>query len=160
MKKYIVVLMFLIGLLPVTVNAEEVDKFACDNAPYEFMLAHRGVGLDRIYALGEPGNRNKYIGQVLDFCNRKDIRCDGYIIGDTFFTEDDKETIRMNYPTFSILVNNKDVFDLLVKNGFAHVIDHGYYLYERSYHNSRFLTPAFIAIKFSQVGLLEYLIKD
>ena len=163
MKKTIAITLFLVTLLSVGLKADdEIDDFTCDNAPYVYLIAKKNYNAEREYLFGLPDNRGIYKEEAVDYC-RKDIRpCDRGTgeFRDVFFEDNWWETVAINYPTFALLLNNKEVFEYLTTvGGYGELIDNGLYKVEKEWNNSEFMTQAHLAIRFGQVGILKYLIK-
>ena len=151
--------MFAIVLLPISASA--LDENYCDNAVYyEYYNKFNGqtISPDLIYAMGTREKRGIYKKEMLNYC----ATTTGYKACDRRFygrDRDGSDRLDMNMPSFLILINNRALFDALVKEGgYGYLIDNGIYDIENKGGNDEYLTPALLAVREGQVGTLKYLI--
>ena len=167
MKRYKIIVVFLLMALPLFVQAEDIDKFVCDNAPYEYFVEHlsdwdkgEGKRKENLYLLGTKDNRAIYKQEAFKFCEEFKY-CTYRLKGHYYFGYELEDYVALNYPTFALFLNNKELFEAFInRDEFRFLLDNGLAQAETHYENSHFYTQALLAVRYSQVGILEYLIEN
>ena len=167
MKKYLAIILLSVMTLPVlSLKAYSISDTECDNMPYEYFIAH-STKIDNTedrhlkYLVGEKNHRGKYKQEALDYCATTK-RCAYVYDEENFFGNIPLEdSVEVNYPTFALFLNNIEVFEALIKDGgLSFLIDDGIYGAKYNRMNSYFETPALLAVRYSQVGILKYLLEN
>lgn len=167
MKKYLAVILLSVISLPMfALKAYSISDTECDNIPYEYFIVHSTKTAEPEhrqlkYLVGERNNRGKYKQEALDYCKETQY-CPYSVDWENFFGNKPLEdAVEVNYPTFALFLNNKIIFEALIKEGgLDYLIDDGLYAAQYNYMNSYFETPALLAVRYSQVGILKYLLKN
>ena len=146
-----------------SITAYGISDEECDNIPYEYFITH-STKIEKNpqlkYLVGERNNRGKYKQEAIAYCRER--YCEYSLDWENFFGNIPLEdAVAVNYPTFALFLNNKEIFEALVKYGdFGFLLDDGIYGAELNYMNSYFETPALLAVRYSQVGILKYLLEN
>lgn len=162
--KYILPVL-LILLLPVGLiarDSRDLEKFCDDvvfNETYKSYHGKDGVVYSVKYTMGEIDNRGEYIDDVLGwYCASHDCS-EGLFGGMTIFGD---MTYYYNMPTFALYLNNKELFEALL-NKFPEMmdlVDNGFNASKPNLSNGEFATPALLAVKEGQIGVLKYLVTN
>lgn len=164
MKKYLAVILLSVMALPIfTLKAYSISDAECDNMPYEYFVTHSKKKDEKplLYLVGENGNKGKYKQEALEYCS--ETKHCPYVYDQEFFFGDYplEDSVEVNYPTFALFLNNKVIFEALItEGGLGFLIDDGIYGANFNRMNGYFETPALLAVRYSQVGILKYLLKN
>ena len=165
MKIRYILPVLLIALLPSMIMArdsKDLEKY-CDNIVFNetYKLYHdkEGILYSIRYTMGDIDNRGKYIDEVLGwYCESHDCS-EGAFGGMTIFGN---MTYYYNMPTFALYLNNKELFEALL-NKFPEMkdlVDNGFNASDPNLSNGEFATPALLAVKEGQIGVLRYLVTN
>ena len=176
MKKYLIIATLIISLLPVGLKAQtwtdaelqdicdneiwyeelEVYKIVTTIDPNELSWLEKEFAEDYMkYLIGEDNNRTKYNNKALNYCvNREHRWCEWGVFPLYYYNE----RMVMNYPSAALAVNNKELFEALIRE-YPFLLDNAIVDYENYHSNGYFYTPALLMIRNSQFGVLKYLIE-
>lgn len=176
MKKYLAIIILIISLLPIGVKAQINDEKAlqedCDNEiwreeteVYNYLLTFDRSELSWMeqefiedymkFLIGEPDNRTKYNKRAVRYCVNKEGRYCHWGVFPLYYYN---ERMVINYPSAALAVNNKELFEALIKE-YPFLLDNAVVDYEHYHSNGFFYTPALLMIRNSQYGVLKYLIE-
>ena len=176
MKKYLIIAALIISLLPVGLKAKQLTdaelQDICDNEiwyeqlevykivtnidPEELSWLEREFREDYMkYLIGEENNKTKYNQKAINYCvNREHRWCEWGVFPLYYYSE----RIVVNYPSAALAVNNKPLFEALIKE-YPFLLDNAVVDYENYHSNGFFYTPALLMVRNSQFGVLKYLIE-
>ena len=160
MKKYLIIATLIISILPVGLKAKQLTdaelQDLCDNEIWYEQLENESKEDYIKYLIGEENDKTKYNKKALSYCVNREGRWCEWAVFLLYYYYDMRMFV--NYPSAALAVNNKELFEDLVKE-YPFLIDNAIVDYENYHSNYFFYTPALFMVRNSQFGVLKWLIE-
>ena len=159
--KHIISLLLVIFILPVGLIAKDSKTLEneCDDLMYDayYEAYQKGAIKAYTYMLGKTKyDKAAYKERIFNICRKDDCAVASY----GSIIVHNEQTPWLNMPSFALFLNNKEIFEALLKEfpDLKYMVDNA--LSKRNSYNGEFLTPALSAIREGQYGVLTYLINN